>query len=223
MSSSENTQQTFRIPSLKQKEYLGTALTAYADQLSRDESALDYLTSQRNLSAAKLQYFNLGFVADPLPGHEMFKGRIAIPYKTRAGVVGFKFRALSPDAKAKYLYPTGQQHSIFNPEAFFSPKPHIAICEGEIDAMTAHSQLLPAVGMPGVSSQKPWFTRPFQGYETIYVLADTDDKNGEGLAFAEDLASKLQNVRIIPMPTGHDVNSYVSAEGYESLIERIGL
>lgn len=176
----------------------------------------------RGLSGDKQAYFKLGYVNDPIPGHEKFVGRIVIPYVTRAGVVGMKFRAIEDDAKAKYLNLPRQQPRIFNPEAFFSPKPYIAICEGEIDAMTAHSRILPAVGLPGVSSWQEWFARPFDGYETIYVLADNDDK-GQGQQFADEIAERLDNVRTILMPEGHDVNSFVNNHSHAALLDRAGI
>jgi len=37
--------------------------------------------------------FHLGVVVDPLPGHEQFLGRVAIPYVTPSGVVDIRFRA----------------------------------------------------------------------------------------------------------------------------------
>lgn len=215
-----------RAPSLtlspKQKAFLASALDGYREQLREDDDAQAYLSLTRGLSVDKQAYFKLGFVKEPIPGHEKFEGRVVIPYVTRAGIVGMKFRAIADDVKAKYLNLPRQQPRIFNPEAFFSSKPYIAICEGEIDAMTAHSRLLPAVGLPGVSSWQEWFARPFDGYETIYVLADNDDK-GQGQNFAEEIAERLENVRITPMPEGMDVNTFVNNHGHAALLERLGI
>jgi DNA primase len=204
----------------QQKAFLDTALTEYQDQLSQDDAAQDYLRN-RGLSADKQAYFRLGYINEAVPGHEKFTGRIVIPYLTRAGVVGMKFRAIE-DRKDKYLNLPRQAPRIFNPAGFFSDKPYIAICEGEIDAMTAHSRLLPAVGLPGVSSWQEWFARPFIGYETIYVLADNDDK-GQGAKFADEIAERLENVRTILMPEGMDVNKYVTENSHDALLERVGI
>jgi DNA primase len=176
----------------------------------------------RGLSPDKQAFFRLGYVNNPVPGHDKFTGRIVIPYLTRTGVVGMKFRALGDTDGAKYLNLPRQATRIYNPEAFFSDKPYIGICEGEIDAMTAHNRLLPAVGLPGVSQWQEWMDRPFAGYETIYVLADNDDK-GQGKKFGEEIEERLENVRVILMPEGHDVNSFVAAEGHTALLERIGI
>lgn len=199
-----------------------SALANYQEQLKDDDDAQAYLSQTRGLSAAKQAYFRLGVVNEPVAGHEFYRGRIVIPYLTRAGVVGMKFRDQTGQANAKYLNLPRQAARIFNPEAFFSDKPYIAISEGEIDAMTAHSRVLPTVGMPGVSSWQEWFMRPFDGYECIYVLSDNNDK-GQGTAFAEEIAERLDNVRITPMPDGHDVNSFVKDHGHEALLSRLGL
>lgn len=210
------------MPSPQLREFLGEASTAYAEQLKSDSDAQDYLTNTRNLSADKQAYFRLGSVVDPLPGHEKYAGTISIPYLTRTGVVGMKFRNLNPDAKAKYLNLPKQPVRLFNPEALFSPKPYIAICEGEMDTMTAHGRMLPAIGVPGVDGWQAWFDRPLTGYDAVYVLADNDDA-GQGMKFAEFVAERLENVRVVPMPKGHDVNSFVAAEGYSALLNKIGI
>jgi DNA primase len=210
------------VPSKQSREFLAAASAAYMDQLANANHAQDYLKN-RGLSADRQAFFKLGYVNDPLPGHESYAGRIAIPYVTRSGVVGFKFRSLSEGKdKFKYLYPTGQATSIFNPEAFFHPRPYIAVCEGEIDTMTAHGRMLPAVGFPGAKAIKPWFWKPLAGYDAVYILADGDD-NGESMAWANHIAEYVENTRIIPMPTGHDVNSFVTENGYDALLDKIGI
>lgn len=192
------------------------------EQLAGADHAREYLTTSRNLSEDRQAYFHLGYVDDPLPGHEKYAGRITIPYRTRAGVVSIKFRVLPPNDGPRYLNLSGQPPRIFNPEALFSAKPYVAVCEGEFDTMTAHSQILPAIGVAGVDSWQPWFDRPLTGYDAVYVLADNDDK-GQGIAFAEKVADRVENVRIIPMPSGHDVNSFVAEQGYQALLDKIGV
>lgn len=223
MSDSKKTA-TSLVPSKQLRALLDEASTAYADQLQGEEgtAAREYLTDTRALSADRQAFFKLGYVSEPLPGHEKYAGRIAVPYLTAAGVVNIKFRALPPADKPKYLNISGQPPRIFNPAAFFNPRPYIAICEGEFDTITAHGQRLPAIGVPGVDGWQPWFDRPLRGYDAVFVLADSDD-NGQGIAFAEMVADRIENTRIIPMPEGHDVNSFVAANGYEALLERIGI
>lgn len=212
---------TSLVPSKQSREFLADALEAYQTQLRDADKAREYLTETRGLSVDRQAFFQLGYVSDPLPGHEKYTGRIVVPYMTRAGVVMMKFRSLGDD-KPKYLNLSGQPPRIFNPSGLFSSKPYIAICEGEFDAMTAHSQVLPAIGVAGVDSWQPYFDRPLAGYDAVYVLADNDDK-GQGIAFAEMVSDRVENVRIIPMPEGHDVNSFVREQGYDALLDKIGL
>lgn len=222
MSNGEKEHKTSLILSPQRREYLENALTEYQSQLQGDDDALEYLMTERGLSRDRLLYFRLGYVASPHDVEfEDFQGRIVIPYLTRAGVVGMKFRDVSGESKAKYLNIRGQPARIFNVEAFFSGKPYIAVTEGEIDAMTAHCRRLPTVGMPGVDSWQPWFSRPFEGYERVFMLADSDDKEGQGIRFANKIAAEVENVVIAPMPKGHDVNSFVLEYGHDALIERI--
>jgi DNA primase len=62
-----------------------------------------------------------------------------------------------------------------------------------------------------------------RGYKAVYVYADNDDQ-GTGLEkFAEPLAGMIENARVILMPKGHDVNSFVQENGYDALKELIGV
>ncbi|MDM4721870.1 toprim domain-containing protein [Micromonospora sp. WMMA1363] len=98
----------------------------------------------------------------------------------------------------------------------------MCITEGEIDCITAVQAGLPAVGVPGVDGWSPWWARCFRGYETVYILCDADDK-GQGAQFGAKIAAQVTNSRVVMMPEGHDVNSYVVAEGFAALIEKIGV
>ncbi len=47
--------------------------------------------------------FRLGFVANPETGHEIYQGKLAIPYITPSGVIDIRFRSLNNDSGPKYL------------------------------------------------------------------------------------------------------------------------
>lgn len=199
----------------------------YADlKTDRGATAVEYLSKKRGLSGASAQFFKLGVVANPLPGHEQYAGRLAIPYLTRAGVVSLRFRRIDmgepPYEGPKFLSLPGEQPRIYNPSAFMRPEPYIAICEGEPDTWTAHQAGLPVVGVAGVSAWREFFGRCFAGYSVVFILADNDDK-GQGIEFAERLAGEVPNPRIVPMPEGHDVNSFVLESGAEALLERLDI
>lgn len=213
------------------RELLARATGEYEDQLS-GSPAVEYLTKKRGLSEDSATYFRLGYVGEPLEGHKKFAGRLVIPYITKAGVVGMKFRCIEDhECKAvkcpKYLSLDGGRPRIFNVNDLSRPEIYIVTTEGEIDAMTSHQAGMPTVGFPGVSSWRDHFGACFRGYSKIYALTDADD-TGQGQQFGEKLAQKMDDVEPVAMPAGHDVNSfYVAAgggdQGAEALRGRIGL
>jgi hypothetical protein len=170
----------------------------------------------------------LGYVEDPLPGDEMHRGALSIPYLRWSqehgwSVVSIKYRCIEDhDCKklkhGKYLAQAGDRPRLYNTLALLRQSPIIAITEGEIDAITAQVCGVPAVGVPGAESWQPHFREPFLGYRTVFVLADGDDP---GMRFANTVAKTLPNAKIIPCPPGEDVNSLVKYEGPKALRDRI--
>ena len=210
--------------SQSQKDYLREATSRYHSALP-DSPASDYLQT-RGLGWESIQpavnRFRIGYVGDPLPGHEQYKGYMAIPYLRWSAdkewsVVSIRFRRVD-DGKPKYLTLPGDRPRLFNTMALIKDTASIAITEGELDAITATVCGIPAVGVPGAQNWQPHFREPFLGYRNVYVLADGDDA---GMAFATQVASSLPNGKIIPMPQGEDVNSLVVLKGKEALMERI--
>ena len=76
--------------SSSQRQFLLQATQRYASKI---ELAKDYLAN-RSLSVEEASIFHLGVVDEPLPGHEPYKGRLAIPYITPSGVVDIRFRGI---------------------------------------------------------------------------------------------------------------------------------
>jgi DNA primase len=207
------------VPSNSQKEFLATATETYYQNLKESDDAKEYLKS-RGISGASAQYFKLGYVGSPLPGHEQYSGKLVIPYLTPGGVVSIRFRRIGDGDGPKYLGLPGDTLRPYNVAALHKPGQFMCITEGEVDAITAHQAGLPVVGLPGVASLREYSPRLFQGYETVYALADNDDK-GQGNEFAEKIATLVPFTRIILMPPGHDVNSFVTSEGAQALLDRL--
>ncbi len=166
--------------------------------------------------------FRLGYVADAPPGHEMYRGLLAIPYLRWSqefgwSVVSIRFRRLD-DKKPKYMTVAGDRPRLYNTLALLKRTPRIAITEGEIDAISAEACDIPAVGVPGAESWKPHFAEPFLGYREVFILADGDEP---GMRFANTVAKTLPNAKVIPSPPGEDVNSLVFNRGKEALLERL--
>jgi DNA primase len=207
------------VPDPAQKSFLEEATARYEGDLTRSPAAVAYLKS-RGLSEDSAASFRLGFVENPLPGHETARGMLSVPYVTRGGIVTVRFRRLGDGDGPKYRSVPGDPPRIYNANALLVPSDHIAICEGEFDAIAATGAGLPAVGIAGVSAWKDYFARCFKGYRAVYILADQDDK-GQGMEFAEKVAAQIKNARISPMPSGHDVNSYVLENGPQALLDRL--
>ena len=199
-----------------QRTFLYQAAEEYAKHLHLAEQ---YLLS-RHLSVEEGKSFHLGIVKDPLPGHESYKGRLAIPYITPSGVVDIRFRSINdnPD-EPKYMGIPGAKTTMFNAQAVLTADSYICVTEGELDtvvlsAKTSH----PSIGIPGVNNWKPFYAKILDDFETVIVLADGDNA---GLEFGKKLSRELPNVNLLQMPEGHDVNSIIIQEGKEWIDERI--
>lgn len=167
--------------------------------------------------------FRLGYVAEPSKGHEMFRGFLAIPYLRWSmefgwSVVSIRFRRLDSLDRPKYMTVAGDRPRLYNTTALLKNTPAIAITEGEIDAISAEACGIDTVGVPGAEAWKPHFREPFLGYREVFVLADGDEA---GMRFANTVAEKLPNAKVIPMPTGQDVNSVLVSQGADALRERL--
>lgn len=217
-----------RLPSDSQRNFLRVATEKYHANLS-GSPADEYLRS-RGLgfpsTAEAVSRFQLGYVSDPLPGHEMFKGFLAIPYLRWSqdqiwSVVSIRFRCINDhDHKGhgKYMTLAGDCPRLYNTLALLKDSPRVAITEGEFDAITAQVCGIPTVGVPGAQAWQPHFREPFLGYRDVYVLSDGDEA---GMQFANIVAGSLPNAKIIPCPDGQDVNSFVLDKGPQALMERL--
>lgn len=207
-----------------QKKFLREATSRY-HQTYPGSPAEDYMASRGLVNPRindEMGKFRLGYVAEPLPGHEMYQGMLAIPYLRWSrehgwAVVSIRYRRLD-DGKPKYLTSAGDRPRLYNTLALIRQSPYVAITEGEIDAMTAQACGVPTVGVPGATSWKPYFREPFLGYRDVFILSDGDEA---GLQFANTVAGTLPNAKVVASPPGEDVNSLVMKQGKAALLERI--
>jgi DNA primase len=157
-------------------------------------------------------------VVDPLPSHEPFIGRLAIPYITPSGVVDIRFRSMNGE-DPKYMGMAGAKTTMFNTNACFAAQKYICVTEGEFDCIvmsvkTGH----PTVGIPGANNWKSHYTRILDDFDVVVVLADGDNA---GADFGKRITRELPNANVIPMPDGEDVNSVVIKLGKEWIDERV--
>lgn len=198
-----------------QRDYLWEATTKYREAIT-GSPAEEYLASRGIPTNTP---FGLGYVAEPLPGHEMYRGCLAIPYLRWSqwrgwSVAAIRYRRLD-GGKPKYMTMPGDKPRLYNTHALTKYSKDMSITEGEIDSVTAELAGVPAVGVPGAQMWKPFFRELFMGYRNVNILADGDEA---GMDFAKQVAKTLPNARIIPMPDGSDVNDLVNREGKEALL-----
>lgn len=199
-----------------QKELLGQASKKYNQNIYQAE---DYLRS-RGITMEVARLARLGVVVEPEVGHEIYQGRLSIPYVTKSGVVDLRFRSLNPAVEPKYMGLTGADTKMYNVLDVERAGDFIAICEGELDTLTLSACVgIPCVGVPGANSWKKHYTRLLADFERVYVFADGDQPGKE---FATSLSRELP-VTIVNFPDGEDVNSYYIKYGADAIREKAGL
>lgn len=205
--------------SVSQKNYLEKAASAYHHQI--DAGGAAYLTG-RGIGKEVAATYRLGSVVEPLVGDDDYEGRLSIPYITPAGgVVDIRYRALMPEQTPKYLSRTGAESKLYNVSALLKNSETIAICEGEIDAITMDALVgIPAVGVPGANNWRRHFRLLFEDYTQVLIMCDGDQAGKE---FGKRISSELDGATVIHCPEGSDVNDLYLQEGAEGIRKRVGL
>lgn len=199
------------------KNWLGGLTDRYHETLLQSEETLSYLAS-RALDRDAVVGARLGLVTDPDPNHDQYQGRLAIPFLTPTGVVHMRFRCLEEHAHeghGKYESPAGESTTLYNVEALHRAGGTIAVCEGEFDALVSTVAGLPAVGVPGVQSWKPYYYRLFEDFERVILLGDGDKA---GRQFVNKLAPNIKAAVPRPTPEDYDVSKYVVEYGEEGFL-----
>jgi DNA primase len=201
--------------SKSQRELLARATENYERNLGE---ALPYLVT-RGITEATARMFRLGFVANPETGHEIYQGKLAIPYITPSGVIDIRFRSLNNDSGPKYLSRPGATTHIYNIGALTQDSSMLVVCEGEIDTIIATQVGFTAVGLPGANNWKPYYSRVLDGWDKIMLFCDGDNAGRE---MAKTISRELDNVFPVFMPDNQDVNDVFLTEGADGLRRRVG-
>ncbi|MFE5092069.1 topoisomerase [Streptomyces sp. NPDC056638] len=208
--------------------------------------AEEYVTA-RGLDDSVSARFGLGYVHSALPGHERYRGYLAVPYMRPAGgvhgVATVRYRCIAdrcvkaPDGRyffqhdqkerhsefhpksGKYLTVPGDVPRLFNTGALIKKSPYVVLVEGEFDTMVWDSIGIPCVGAPGAGSWRNYWLPAFLGYKTVYLVAE----DGPGETFMDDLAAKMPNGRSMRMADDMDSNQIFLKYGAQSLKERLSL
>ena len=207
----------------KQADFLERATTTYQANVAQ---AADYLLG-RGITGAAAQAARLGVVSEPLPGHENYAGRLAIPYIAANGTItDIRFRcAQDHDCKelghAKYLSQPGHSPRLYNTVIWDTAENLIGIAEGELDALIlTHRVGIPAVGISGVQAWKAYYKKVFEDFEEVLVFGDGDDA---GRDWRNLVCNDLENASPVHLPDGHDVTSLFMADGAEGVLGVAGV
>ena len=177
--------------------------------------ALEYLES-RGLSAQDARRFGLGYVGDPLPGHEQYKGRLVIPYVPADRVVrDLRFRAVD-DSQPKYLSMPNASPKLSNASSLQEGAFSVVVCEGEIDVMTVVKCTgMACVGVPGAQTwdRNPHWATLLDGPEVL-IMTDSDDAGND---LAKTIGKSVVRSRRVSLPAGMDVNDVMMQHGSEEV------
>lgn len=136
----------------------------FQQQLLDQPALLSRLAAERRITRATITMFQLG----------LDRGRITIPITNRndrlTGLL--RWQPFDRTSGAKMLAHPGTRRELFPPPETIAAE-HLLICEGEPDALAAHSAGLPAVAIPGIASWKPAWAGRFHGH-TVTVVLDCD-------------------------------------------------
>lgn len=182
--------------------------------------ASEYLLG-RGVTGLMAQKALLGYVRDPLPGHDKYAGRIVIPYLTPSGVVDLRFRCIDGSG-AKYLSMPGHKPRLYNTIVMADDPSTIGITEGEFDALViTHHVGVPAVALPGAQAwDSTRHKRVFKGFERVLVFADGD---APGRELANQIARDVPQAIVVDLGDGLDVTDVYLTSGVDPIRRKAGL
>lgn len=170
-----------------QKEALEEATTSYQEALGqrgKGDVAVAHLKA-RGLGREEVATARLGVVADPFPGHERFRGMLAIPYLSHAGYpLTIRFRCLLEHDHREFFH--GKYNSIkddpprvYGIQDIHEATDEIDVAEGELDRLILKKCGLHAVAIPGAHIWQSHMRLMLAGFNRIRVWGDPDDAGAE--------------------------------------------
>lgn len=186
-----------------QMESLEEAVCKYEAGMTVE--AAQYLLG-RGLTQETVRTHRLGVVADPMPGHEGYRGMIAIPFLLDGSPVQLRFRNLGDGPK--YLSMSGQPGRIYNVDAIKRASNTIHVCEGEFDAMILGQVGFDAIAIQGAEGFKPHFAKALAGFNRIWVWGDPD---AAGAEFIQKVTNRLpRSAKGVKLRAGDVTDTYLA-------------
>lgn len=209
--------------STSQRAMLEEAVEAYETELLLDDGAAQYL-SDRGLSPATVTRQRFGVVGDePHPGHEKFKGMVAIPYLDRHGYpLTIRFRCIENHNHrdlfhGKYASVKHDDPRLYNIRAIHEADSEavLDITEGEFDAAILQQIGLHAIALPGANLWRGSFRRMVWGFNQIRVWADPDEAGAE---MTQRLTKSLRQAKPVRLKGGDVTDIYLNG-GADALLK----
>lgn len=206
-----------------QRETLEEAVAAYELALGDTDAAVRYLLG-RGIEEETAVTFRLGVVSDPFPGHERFRGMLAIPYLDQHGnPLSVRFRCMEDHNHrdffhGKYMSIVDEPARVFNIGAIHRADTEIHVTEGEFDAVVLNQLGLPAVAIPGATGFTGHHRRMLAGFSRTWVWGDPDEA---GADFTNRVTRMLRSAKGVRL-RGGDVTETYLAGGPSAIYALIG-
>lgn len=146
--------------------------------------------------------------------HRILGECIHIPVIDKDGYILYRKYRRSPfdESGEKYLYDTGSRAQLYGwSEAHKHPR--VLVCEGELDALVAWSNNIPAVSSTGGAMT---FTEDWARWlakKEVLICYDNDNAGYDGAVHTLSLIPHAKIVQIPDMPNVKDVTDYCMAGG----------
>ncbi|WP_245938854.1 toprim domain-containing protein [Actinacidiphila glaucinigra] len=197
------------------------ATSAY--QAALTPGAAKYLLG-RGIGREEAATHRLGVVGEhPFPGHERFRGMLAIPYLDRNGMpLTIRFRCLEDhDHRAhfhgKYNSIKDDPPRIFGVDSIHEAGDTLDITEGELDRIILRKIGLYAVALPGASIFQGRHRRMLAGFNRLRVWGDPDDAGAE---FTAKVCRALRSAKGMRLTAGDVTDTYMQG-GAQVLLDLI--
>lgn len=174
--------------------------------LSTQSPVAQYLIEERKLTPETLAAFKVS----------NSRNEIVFPYYRDHGLINIKYLSLErPEGKKKIRAEANCEPCLFGWQALSPSAREVALCEGEIDAMTLHQYGIPSLSVPfggGKGAKQQWLEGEYDhlsAFDQIYLCFDQD---AEGQAAVEELVERLGRHRCLVVQLPHkDANACLQA------------
>jgi len=163
----------------------------------------DWLLS-RGLSEETIGAFRIG--------EQQHNGKVyaIFPYLRDGELINAKYR--NPDDKRDMRQESGAEPCLFGWHLIEPRARTIAICEGEIDAMTLHQVGIPALSVNAGAGSHQWIDNDWdrlERFSDIFLCYDNDDAGQKGV---REVANRLglERCRVVTFSEAKDANEYLT-------------